>query len=664
MGEGRLAEISIRLSRDGRLLFATRIIRMLSFGALTVVLLLYLTKIGFSDEQIGACLSLILAGDLCVTLVLTTYADRVGRRKTLAIGALLKVAAGATFALSTNFYMTVVSGILGVITPTGNDIGPFIAIEQAALADIAPSADRGGMATVFGWYQFIGASSQAAGALIAGWTVSALQVAGTSSVSAQRIVVLAYAFFGVLLFCLYCLLGDSVEPRARRDSPVQPAADQGSRSWMPNIGIWSRRSKLVVMQLSGLFALDAFAGGFSMQTFIALWFERRWSLDVGHLGSIIMAVNLLAALSGLVVGPLVARYGAVNVMVLTHLPSNLLNMLVPLMPSKESAVLMLLARFSISQMDVPARQAFVSQMVSSHERSAANGITNIARSIGLLIAPLLLGLMTVAQPGSLIFNLPWFICGVLKVIYDLTLYAMFKATPPAGAVKEEERQGEDRDDEALCACASLARDEDGSHSSAQVVTQGQECGRGGGTLTSGGGEEILSTSGEAGGDALEGPAQEELHASMRSHGASLSIPCNQNTGAVQAGSQGGDGREMLGGASGGAHNRGGAAMITGRRVDRDIGRRMLGQVAGVVRVVEGGRMETSSLIESWQEDVECCQREGNRATSEGERADGGAEGGDVGGVSSGTSSGVDMVAGVTSDEICLERAKDRGGRSR
>jgi MFS family permease len=301
-----LSEIcaGITLCRDGKLLFAARAVRMFSFGGITVVLLLFLSEIGFSDAIIGACLTSILAGDLCITLVLTTYADRFGRRRTLVIGGLLKVFAGLVFALSRNVYITVLAGTLGVITPTGGDIGPFLSIETAALTDLLQG---GQVATVFGWYQLVGGVTQAFGALAAGWGVSALVSSGMSTLFAFRCVVLGYAVAGCLLTVIYLMLSEAAEAR--------PSATYTHRTILSSfIGLHSNRSRSVVARLSALFALDAFAGGFSMQTFISLWFERRWALDPRHLGSMLMGVNLIAALSGLVVGPLVSRYAAVTTM--------------------------------------------------------------------------------------------------------------------------------------------------------------------------------------------------------------------------------------------------------------------------------------------------------------------------------------------------------------
>jgi predicted MFS family arabinose efflux permease len=261
------------------------------------------------------------------------------------------------------------------------------------------------------------------GALVAGGAVSALRE-HLSLESTYRCVIITYAVIGGIMACIYAILSASVE------------AATPSSTAKKLLGLRSRSSRCVVAKLSALFTLDAFAGGFTTQTFIVLWFSRHWLTDPSLLGVALMAINLLAAASGLVVGPLVARFGAVNVMVFTHLPSNVLNMLVPLMPSQPLAVGILLLRFSISQMDVPARQAFVAISVASDERSSANGLTTIARSIGLMCSPMLLGLMANADATSTTFSAPWFVCGALKVVYDCTLYALFKRTATARAIAE------------------------------------------------------------------------------------------------------------------------------------------------------------------------------------------------------------------------------------
>jgi len=189
-------------------------------------------------------------------------------------------------------------------------------------------------------------------------------------------------------------------------------------------------SKVIVAKLSCLFTLDAFAGGFVMQTIIVYWFKEKYGMDPDFLGLMMMGANVLAGVSALAAGPMVNKFGAINTMVFTHLPSNILLLLVPLMPDETSAVVMLLARFCISQMDVPARQAYVAMVVEPDERSAAGGITNIVRTIGLTISPLLVGLM-VRNPSSFWFSMPFITSGALKVLYDVTLYYLFKRSSSA-----------------------------------------------------------------------------------------------------------------------------------------------------------------------------------------------------------------------------------------
>src|SRR4029077_19778631 len=188
------------------------------------------------------------------------------------------------------------------------------------------------------------------------------------------------------------------------------------------------RSRPVVLSLSGLFALDAFGGGFVVQSFAAYWFYLRFGVDPATLGGIFFGANLFAGISALLASRLASRIGLVKTMVFTHLPSNVLLILVPLMPNLRLAILVLLVRFSISQMDVPTRQSYTMAVVAPEERSAAAGITGVARTTGAAIAPLFAGLLF-AQPA--LRNLPFFIAGTLKIVYDLLLYRAFvKVQPP------------------------------------------------------------------------------------------------------------------------------------------------------------------------------------------------------------------------------------------
>jgi MFS family permease len=402
------------LGRDGRLLFLTRAARMFSYGFLSVVLVLYLAGLGFSEGRIGLLLTLTLVGDTLISLWITLHADRLGRKRMLILGAVLMVAAGVPFALSGDFTVLVLAATFGVISPSGNEVGPFLAIEQAALSQVLPEERRTG---VFAWYNLAGSFATALGALAGGWTAQALQSAGLAPVASYRVLVFTYAAVGILLAGLFARMSRAVE--------APPAAAQAGR-----LGLHA--SKGVVLKLSALFSLDAFAGGFVLQSLVAYWFHQKFGVAPGLLGSIFFVANLLAGLSALYAVRLARRIGLIRTMVFTHIPSNVLLILVPLMPNLPLAIGVLLLRFSISQMDVPTRQAYTMAVVAPDERSAAAGITGIARTTGAAISPVLAGPL-LAVPA--LAGLPFLIAGGLKLIYDLLLYRSFQASELGGREK-------------------------------------------------------------------------------------------------------------------------------------------------------------------------------------------------------------------------------------
>jgi MFS family permease len=405
---------STRLGRDGQLLFATRAARMFSYGFLSVVLVLYLAGLGFSEGRIGLLLTLTLVGDVLVSLWITLQADRLGRKRMLVLGAALMVAAGVPFALSGDFTVLVLAATFGVISPSGNEVGPFLAIEQAALSQVLPEDRRTG---VFAWYHLAGSFATALGALAGGWTAQALQASGMAPVASYRVLVFAYATAGLLLAALFTRMSRAVE------APPSTAA-------VGSLGLHA--SKGVVLRLSALFSLDAFAGGFVIQSLVAYWFHQKFGVEPGVLGSIFFVANVLAGLSALYAVRLARQIGLIRTMVVTHIPSNVLLILVPLMPNLPLAIGVLLLRFSISQMDVPTRQAYTMQVVAPDERSAAAGVTGIARTSGAAISPMLAGPM-LALPA--LAGLPFFLAGGLKLLYDLLLYRSFRAFD-AGASKK------------------------------------------------------------------------------------------------------------------------------------------------------------------------------------------------------------------------------------
>jgi len=401
------------LTRDGWLLFFTRFMRLFAYGSLSVVLVFYLIGLGLSESQTGLLLTLTLAGDTIVSLYLTTRADRIGRRRMLIIGAILMAAAGLAFACTSNFLLLILAGTIGVISPSGNEVGPFLSIEQAALSHVVPGRTR---TEVFAWYTLAGSLATALGALCGGTLTHALQKTAMRPVVSYRVVVILYAALGAMLAFAFTRLS----PAAEVHSPGEASASPGTLKKFLGIG----RSRHVVAKLASLFALDSFAGGFVVQSFAAYWFYLRFGVNPATLGVIFFWANIFAGISALLASRLASRFGLINTMVVTHLPSNILLILVPLMPNLSLAVLVLLVRFSISQMDVPTRQSYTMAVVSAEERSAAAGITGVARTTGAAISPLFVGFMF-ARPS--LINAPFFIAGTLKIIYDLLLYRQFAA---------------------------------------------------------------------------------------------------------------------------------------------------------------------------------------------------------------------------------------------
>ncbi len=402
------------LNPDCRLLFFTRAARLFAYGFLSVILVLYLSAMGYNETQIGLLLTLTLLGDTLISFWITLSADRIGRRRMLLLGAGLMVLAGLVFALTQNYILLVLAAIIGVISPSGNEVGPFLSIEQAALSQSIPDKNR---TAIFAWYNLIGSFATALGALAGGGLSQLLQNNGMPALASYRSVVLGYALLGGLLALAFSRLAASVEV---------PGGQNRGPSLARRFGL--HKSQKIILGLSALFSLDAFAGGFVVQSFMAYWFHQRFQVDPAVLGSIFFGANLLAGISALLAARIARRIGLIRTMVFTHLPSNILLLGVPFMPSLPWAILLLLVRFSISQMDVPTRQSYVMAVVDPDERSAASGITGIARTTGAAIAPLFAG-MLLASP-ILAGGLPFLISGTLKIIYDLSLWRSFTAHKP------------------------------------------------------------------------------------------------------------------------------------------------------------------------------------------------------------------------------------------
>ncbi|HUE97649.1 MAG TPA: MFS transporter [Anaerolineales bacterium] len=398
------------MTRDILLPFSTRIIRLFCYGFLSVVFAVYLSESGLTEGQIGLLLTFTLIGDALISLWLTTSADRFGRKRTLILGALLMVGAGIAFALTRNFLLLILAAVVGVISPSGNEIGPFLSVEQAGLTQLISNKRR---TQFFAWYNLAGSFATATGALAGGWLAQVLQDNRWTALESYRVVLIGYAVGGFLLLLLFLNLTKSVEA-------------EGTQATAKRV-LGLHRSREVVFKLASLFAMDAFAGGLLVQSLIAYWFHVRFGVESGLLGSIFFGANILAGISALIAVRLADKFGLINTMVFTHIPSNILLILVPLMPTLPLAIAGLLLRFSISQMDVPTRQSYTMAVVAPDERSAASGVTAIARSVGASVSPALTGLLFSIP---VLFNVPFFLSGGLKIVYDLLLYREFRAVKP------------------------------------------------------------------------------------------------------------------------------------------------------------------------------------------------------------------------------------------
>jgi MFS family permease len=388
---------------------------MLAYGFLSVILALYLSDLKWTSGQIGAFFTTALAGGAITTAVIALFADRWGRRRWLIISALLMIASGVALALSQNFALLLMFAVLGTLSPSGQEIGAFQSLEQAALSETLADVTQ---TQPYAWYNVVGSLAGALGAFLAGVVPAGLERIGWSSLEAQRSLVWSFAATGIILVVLFALLSKAIEAK------TIPAASKP-------VGL--NKSRGIVLRLSVLFGIDALAGGLVVQSLVAYWFNQRFGIGLDILGPIFFGTNLLSALSYLAAAKIARRFGLLNTMVFTHLPSNILLALVPLMPTWQLATVMLFLRHMLSQMDVPTRQAYTMALVAPEERAAAAGLTNAVRPAAGSLAPVLSGIAL----QSAVSGLPFIASGLLKVIYDLALYFTFRNLPLESQSKGE-----------------------------------------------------------------------------------------------------------------------------------------------------------------------------------------------------------------------------------
>ena len=383
----------------------TRALRGFADGLVSVLLAGYLTRLGFTPLQVGAIVTGTLLGSAALTTTVGLAGQALERRRVLLFAALLMLATGLGFAGLRAFWPLLAVAVVGTLNPTAGDVSVFLPVEQAVLAETVGGSER---TAVFAWYNVAGTLAGGLGALAGGVPDVVARLAGVDPLAAERGGFVFYAAVAAVVALIYQRLSPSVE-RAVRTGQAPLA-----------------RSRRVVLRLATLFSLDAFGGGFVVQSLLVLWLYRRFQLSVASAGAIFFGAGMVGALSQFLSAKLAARIGHVRTMVYTHLPANLFLVAAGVVPSASLAVTFLLLRASLSSMDVPARQAYVMALVPPEERMAASSVTNVPRSLAAAIPPVFAGILLDRSA----FGWPLVLGGVLKVLYDLLLLAQFRALRP------------------------------------------------------------------------------------------------------------------------------------------------------------------------------------------------------------------------------------------
>jgi len=393
------------LTSPVNLLLTARGIRSFGDGLISLVLPIYLLQLGYGAVATGIIATATLLGSALLTLLVGLSGSRAPTRTFLIGAALLMASTGVAFAVVSDFWPLVAIAFVGTLNPSSGDVSVFLPLEQAELARAIPNRER---TRLFARYSFIGSVMAAVGALAAGLPEGAAKFFGTDTKLALQGAFLAYAGLGVVVLAIYRRLPRaSQQPRAPQVHPL-------------------RQSRRIVFTLAALFSLDAFAGGFVVQSLLALWLFDRFGLSLATAGMVFFWTGVLSAFSYFAAARIADRIGLVNTMVFTHLPSNICLALVAFAPSLWVAVALLLLRSALSQMDVPTRTSYVMAVVSPEERPAAASMTAVPRSLAAAVSPMLSGVMLATSS----FGWPLILAGGLKIVYDLLLLMLFRKKQP------------------------------------------------------------------------------------------------------------------------------------------------------------------------------------------------------------------------------------------
>ncbi|KAF2725927.1 MFS general substrate transporter [Polychaeton citri CBS 116435] len=423
------------------LILFTRFARMSAYGSSTLILALYFAALEYSDTEIGLFMTLTLIGDVLISLLLTVVADSLGRRRILTLGSLLMALSGVCFATATSYWILLLAAVVGVISPSGNEIGPFRAVEESTLAHLSEAETR---SDIFAWYVVLGTLGASLGSLACGWITQALQSGGWTEIASFRLVFWVYAAIGVVKAAVTLLLDHRCEASVFRTTHAsftdeqaeggegsegfllmerQPseAAPRSPPKWKSMFAQISRKSRRTLVKLCGLFFFDSLASGMVPNSLIAFYLERKFAMSEGRLGSIISVAQFMSSLGNVFASSIAKRIGLVRAMVYTHLPSAIFLALLPAPSSLFLTVVLLVARASLASMDQAPRSAFLSAVVLPEERTAVMGIVNTVKTMSQSSGPLITGSLA----GSDRFWIAFVVAGSLKVGYDLGMLHMF-----------------------------------------------------------------------------------------------------------------------------------------------------------------------------------------------------------------------------------------------
>ena len=399
------------ISRDGKLLLCARIVRTFSYGFLSIILAIYLKLNGFNEVLIGIVLTATLVNSVIFNLISSAYADKIGRKKILTIYAILMVLSAVIFFLTNNYVALIIAAIIGTINVTGSEVGAFLSLEQAILPQTVKDIKKRN--SIFAIYNMVGTFAMAGGVLVSGLPNFLVQHYGLAQINAIKTLFIFYAVLALVVTGIYLALSKKIEIQVQ----------DGQR--VPQKSI-SPKTRGIITKMSSLFAVDSFAGGFVIQSIVAFWFYSKFGADLSVLSFIFSVAGVLTAISFLVATKIASKIGLINTMVFTHIPSNILLILLAFAPNFSVAILLYLARMGLSQMDVPTRQSYIVSIVNENERVAAASITNTSRNVAQAVSPSLAG--AVIQVLSL--STPFVIGGILKIVYDIGMFANFRKIKP------------------------------------------------------------------------------------------------------------------------------------------------------------------------------------------------------------------------------------------